>query len=71
MPTAVTGDQLAELAGRLPIGLRAADADAAMPAMFTDTARATVSVTPDGRLVVDVAVRVTRSVRSPPRPDCP
>ena len=62
VPTAVTGDQLAELAGRLPIGLRAADADAAMPATFTDTARATIFLTPDGRQVVDVAVRVTRSV---------
>ncbi len=62
VPTTVTGDQLAELAGRLPIGLRAADADSAMPATFTDTARATIAVTPDGRQVVDVAVRLTRSV---------
>jgi len=62
VPPTVTGAQLAELVGRLPIGLRAADADGAMPARFTDTARATISITPDGRQLLDVSVRLTRSV---------
>jgi high-affinity iron transporter len=62
VPATLTGDQIAALAGRLPIGLRAADAADAMPAVFTDSARATVSVTPDGQQIVEVTVKVTRSV---------
>ena len=59
----VTGDQLTEVAGRLPIGLRAADADVAMPATFTDTWRATVATAAGSGAVVDVSVRVSRTVQ--------
>ena len=63
VPATVTGDQLTEVVGRLPIGLRAADADVAMPATFTDTWRATVATAAGSGAVVDVSVRVSRTVQ--------
>ena len=61
LPATLTGTQLAG-SGRLPIGLRASDADVAMPAAYTDTVRTTLSVDPATRTVLDVREQVIRNV---------
>ncbi len=61
LPATLTGTQLAG-SGRLPIGLRASDADIAMPATYTDTVRTTLSIDPATRTVLDVRVQVIRNV---------
>ncbi len=63
VPTTVTGAQLAAVSGRLPIGLRAADAATAMPAAFTDTWRPTVSIDPASGAVLDASITLTRTVQ--------
>lgn len=61
LPTTITGTALAD-GGRLPIGLRASDADIALPASYTDTTRATLEVDPVTGRVLDVRLQITRTV---------
>lgn len=64
LPATLTGAELAaENGGRLPIGLRAADAETPMPATHSDTWRPTVAIDPASGVIVALEVRAVRTVQ--------